>query len=116
SGSTSRKISPCFLSSSAMTLASKPIEPGRLRAEMIFSRSVKAPPHTNRMLVVSTCRNSCCGQLENDVLDVLADIASFRERRRIGDRERNIENARQRLRQQCLARAGWADQEDIRFR
>src|ERR1700734_613988 len=33
-------------------------------------------------------------QLENNVLDVLADIASFRERRRIGDGERNIENAR----------------------
>jgi len=32
SGSTSRKISPCFLSSGAMTLAPKPIEPGRLRA------------------------------------------------------------------------------------
>src|SRR5712691_185401 len=28
SGSTSRKISPCFLSSGAMTLAPKPIEPG----------------------------------------------------------------------------------------
>ena len=33
SGSTSRKISPCFLSSGAMTLAPKPIEPGRLRPE-----------------------------------------------------------------------------------
>jgi hypothetical protein len=41
-------------------------------------------------------------QLEDDVLDVLADIAGFGERRRIGDGERNIENARQRLRQQCL--------------
>jgi hypothetical protein len=55
-------------------------------------------------------------QLEDDVLDVLADIASFGERRRIGDGERNVEYARQRLRQQCLARAGRADQEDIRFR
>src|SRR5712672_286701 len=63
SGSTSRKISPCFLSSGAMTLAPKPIEPGRLRAEIIFSRPVKAPPQTNRMLVVSTCMNSCCGCL-----------------------------------------------------
>jgi hypothetical protein len=35
-----------------------PIEIARPRAEMIFSRPVKAPPHTNRMLVVSTCRNS----------------------------------------------------------
>ena len=33
-------------------------------------------------------------QLEDDVLDVLADIAGFGERRRIGDGERNIENAR----------------------
>jgi hypothetical protein len=37
-------------------------------------------------------------QLEDDVLDVLADIAGFGERRRIGDGERNIENTRQRLR------------------
>jgi len=32
-------------------LASKPIEPGRLRAEMIFSRPVNAPPHTNTLVV-----------------------------------------------------------------
>src|SRR3984957_15714919 len=55
-------------------------------------------------------------QLEDNVLDVFADIASFGERRRIGDSERDVENARQRLRQQCLARAGRADQEDIRLR
>ena len=30
---------------------------------MIFSSPAKAPPQTNRMLVVSTCRNSCCGCL-----------------------------------------------------
>jgi hypothetical protein len=30
---------------------------------MIFSRPAKAPPQMNRMLVVSTCRNSCCGCL-----------------------------------------------------
>ena len=33
-------------------------------------------------------------QFEDDVLDVLADIASFGERRRIGDGERNVEDAR----------------------
>jgi len=38
-------------------------------------------------------------QLENDVLDVLADIARFRQGRRVGDGKGNIENARQRLRQ-----------------
>ena len=57
SGSTSRKISPCFLSSGAMTLASNPIEPGRLRAEMIFSRFVNAPPQTKRILVVDPTRS-----------------------------------------------------------
>ena len=34
-----------------------------LRCAMIFSRPAKAPPQMNRMLVVSTCRNSCCGCL-----------------------------------------------------
>src|SRR6266404_6249511 len=63
SGSTSRKISPALRSSGARTLALKPIEAERPRAEMIFSSPLKAPPHTNRMLVVSTCRNSCCGCL-----------------------------------------------------
>jgi hypothetical protein len=33
---------------------------------MIFSRPAKAPPQMNRMLVVSTCRNSCCGCLRWD--------------------------------------------------
>src|ERR1700730_8309114 len=34
------------------------------RAEMILSSPPeKAPPQTNKMLVVSTCRNSCCGCL-----------------------------------------------------
>src|SRR5260221_1206065 len=56
----SRKISPALRSSGATTLALKPIEADRPRAEMIFSSPLKAPPHTNRMLVVSTCRNSCC--------------------------------------------------------
>ena len=46
-------------SSGAITWAPKPIELDRPRAEMIFSSPVKAPPHTNRILVVSTCRNSC---------------------------------------------------------
>src|ERR1700740_2321668 len=36
-------------------------------------------------------------QLENNVLDVLADIAGFGERRRIRNGKRNVENARQRL-------------------
>src|SRR6266853_833504 len=35
----------------------------RPRAEMIFSRPENAPPQMNRIFVVSTCRNSCCGCL-----------------------------------------------------
>ena len=42
-------------------------------------------------------------QLQNNVLDVFADIAGFSQRRRIGHRERHVEDARERLRQQRLA-------------
>src|SRR5262249_20906664 len=55
-------------------------------------------------------------QLEDDVLDVLADIAGFGERGRIGHGERDVEDARERLRQQRLARTSWADQQDVRLR
>src|SRR6516162_3291103 len=55
-------------------------------------------------------------QLEDDVLDVLADIAGFGERGRIRHREGHVEDARERLRQQRLARAGRADQQDVRLR
>ena len=55
-------------------------------------------------------------QLQDDVLDVLADIAGFGQRRRIRHRERHVENPRQRLRQQRLARAGRTDQQDVRLR
>ena len=147
---------------------------------MILSRPAKAPPQTNRILVVSTCRNSCCGclrpalrrhrgdgafhdlqqrllhalarhvagdrgvvglarnlvdlvdiddaalraldivvgrlqQLEDDVLHVLADVAGFGERGGVGHGEGHVEDARQRLRQQRLARAGRPDQQDVRL-
>jgi hypothetical protein len=42
-------------------------------------------------------------QLENNVLDVLTDIAGLGERGRIRHRERHVEDARQRLRQKRLA-------------
>ena len=151
-----------------------------MRAEMIFSRPAKAPPQMKRMLVVSTCRNSCCGclrppcggtrgdrafhdleqrllhalarnvagdrgvvglaadlvdlvdiddaalraldiivgrlqQLEDDVLDVLADIARFGERGGVGHGEGHVEDARQGLGEQRLAAAGGADQQDVRL-
>src|SRR5262245_18254960 len=43
-------------------------------------------------------------QLEDDVLDVLAVIAGFRQRGRISHGERYIQNARERLSEQRLAR------------
>ena len=41
----------------------KPMELLFSRRSMIFSSPANEPPQMNRMLVVSTCRNSCCGCL-----------------------------------------------------
>ena len=54
-------------------------------------------------------------QLEEDVLDVLADVAGLGQRRGVGDRERDVEDARERLREQRLAAAGRAEQQDVRL-
>ena len=61
SGSTWRNISPSRRSSGAFTSAPKPIEVPCPRSFIIFSKPEKAPPQTNKILVVSTCKNSCCG-------------------------------------------------------
>src|ERR1700746_2603475 len=55
-------------------------------------------------------------QLQDDVLDSLADIAGFGQRRRVRHGERHVENPRQRLREQRLARAGRTDQKNVRLR
>jgi hypothetical protein len=52
----------CNANDTAITLR----EGGQLRfvshhGSIPLGSPVKAPPHTNRILVVSTCRNSCCG-------------------------------------------------------
>src|SRR5712692_9495470 len=52
-------------------------------------------------------------QLLDDVLHVLADVARLGERGGVGDHERDVEQPRERLREQRLARAGRADQEDV---
>src|SRR5262249_53763353 len=54
-------------------------------------------------------------QLEEDGLDVLADVAGLGERGRVRDRERDVEDARKRLREQRLAATGGAEQEDVRL-
>ena len=55
-------------------------------------------------------------QLQDDVLDVLADVAGLGEGRGVHDGEGDGEQARQGLGQQGLAGAGGADQQDVRLR
>ena len=55
-------------------------------------------------------------ELQNDVLDVFADVASFSQRGRIDDGKRNVQHPGQRLRHQGFARSRRPDQHDVRFR
>src|ERR671921_1939117 len=54
-------------------------------------------------------------KLEQDVLHVLAYVAGLGERGGVGDRERDVEDARERLGEQRLAAAGRAEQQDVRL-
>src|SRR6266853_974328 len=54
-------------------------------------------------------------ELLDDVLHVLADVPRFGERGRVGDHERDVQEARHRLREQRLARSGGADEQDVRL-
>ena len=54
-------------------------------------------------------------QLEEDVLDVLADVAGLGKRGGVGDRERDVQDLRKRLGEQRLAAPGRAEQEDVRL-
>ena len=54
-------------------------------------------------------------QLQDDVLDVLADIASLGQRRRVRHGERHVKGLGQRLSEQGLAATGRADQQDVGF-
>ncbi len=55
-------------------------------------------------------------QLEEDVLDVLADVARLGEGGGVGDGERDVQHAGEGLRQEGLAAAGGPDEEDVRLR
>jgi len=52
-------------------------------------------------------------QLEQDVLDVFADIARLGESRGVSDRERHIEHAGKGLGKISLAASGWTDEQDV---
>ncbi len=54
-------------------------------------------------------------QLENDVLDILADVAGLGERGGVDNGEGHVKHLGQRLRQQGLAGSGGTDQQDVRF-
>jgi hypothetical protein len=54
-------------------------------------------------------------QLEDDVLDVLADVARLGQRRRVDDGEGHRQQLGERLREQRLAGAGRPDQQDVRL-
>ena len=54
-------------------------------------------------------------QLEEDVLDVLADVPRLGERRRVGDGKRDVEHTGERLGEVGLAAAGWAEEQDVRL-
>ena len=55
-------------------------------------------------------------ELEEDVLDVLADVAGLGQGRRVGDGERDVEHLGERLGQVGLARARRPDEQDVGLR
>src|SRR5437667_9826642 len=52
-------------------------------------------------------------QREDDIFNVFADVPSFGQRSRVGNRERYLEKARERLCQQGLAHAGRSNQQNV---
>jgi len=52
-------------------------------------------------------------ELEDQVFDVLADVAGLGQRGGVADGERDVQAAREGLRQGGLASAGRADEEDV---
>ena len=54
-------------------------------------------------------------QAEEDVLDVLADVAGLGEARGVRDAERDVQDPGERLREEGLARARGSDEQDVRL-
>src|SRR5262249_37128480 len=52
-------------------------------------------------------------QFQNNIFNVLAYVTRFRQGGRINDGEGYVQHARKSLRQECLAGAGWADQQNV---
>ena len=73
---TSENTSPRLRSSTLLIVEPKPIEELSHLCEMIFSKPAKAPPQINKILLVSTCRNSCCGCLRPPCGGIAATVPS----------------------------------------
>ena len=58
---------------------------------------------------------TCLQQTDENVLDVFTDVSGFGERRRIGDREWNVEDSGERASQQRLTDAGGTDEQNVGF-
>src|SRR6267154_1904432 len=128
-GSSCSSVAPMSRARSDFTSALNPRVFLPTRRSICLSRPTKAPPQIKRILLVSTWKNSWCGclrppcggtfatgrleQFEDDVLDILADVARFGERRRVDDREGYRQQLREGLREQRLAGAGRADEQDV---
>jgi hypothetical protein len=52
-------------------------------------------------------------QLEKYVLDIFSDVAGLGQRRRVGDGEGDVQDLRERLREEGLARAGRTNQQYV---
>ena len=52
-------------------------------------------------------------EAQQDVLDVLADVAGLGEARRVSDAERHVDDARERLREERLAASGRSDEQHV---
>ena len=78
SGCTSRRQLPdlAFLLATGSRRRSRSAS-GRCGCSMMSSRPTNAPPQMNRMLVVSTCRNSCCGCLRPPLGGTFATVPSM---------------------------------------
>ena len=77
---------------------------------LIFVYLVDIDDAALRQLNVEVCRLQ---QAQENVLDILADIARLGERGRIGNGERNVQDFGERLRKERFAAARRADEQDI---
>ena len=90
--------------------------PGNRRILVLASDLVDLVDVDDACLRASHIAVSGLQQLQDNVFDVLAYVAGFRQRGRVHDGEGNVEHLGQRMRKQCLAAARGAHEQDVRLR